>query len=318
MSRRAAAIAAVLAIAACGDDGGDITPEPLAGAPAVTRALLPSDPLIAIGGDSAFGLARLVRRNGDVWTPGIDVVPFGASALLFQGDVPIAASETTLYRLEDEGRAAFAWTATSIPAASSQVELIGAEGDTIYGVARDTDGGAVVRWVRGTAIWQEVTRPIGTGARAFLIEPGRITWSDPARGVVVAEGGTQVTVADCTLDELGACTTALLPLAYAPSSALAVIGCPRDAPPTAAYRVHGGELVAVGLPDDLSPCVAATGGMRQGVLATEDAVLHLGPTAKAWKRVAAASPGLRYISAGGAIYAYGDGISARGIYLLDL
>ena len=313
MSRTAVAL--VVAIAACGDDG-DITPEPLAGAPPVTRALLPSDPVIAIGGDSAFGLARLVQRTGDTWKPALNVVPFGAGAQLFQGDVPIAASETTLYRLEDEAR--FAWTAISIPPGSAQIELIGADGDTIYGIAPDTDGGAVVRWVAGSAIWQEVTRPIGTGARAFLIEPERITWSDPARGVVVAERGAQIVVADCTLEELGACSTAILPLAYAPNGDLAVIGCPRDAPPIAAYRVHAGELVAVGLPDDLSPCVAATGGAGHGVIATEDAVLDLAPAAKSWKRVAASSPGLRYISAGGAIYAYGDGISARGIYLLDL
>jgi hypothetical protein len=315
---RAAAIAAVLAIAACGGDD-EITPEPLVGAPAAVRALLPSDPMIVIGGDSAFGLARLLKRTGDTWTPAADVVPFGSQAMLFQGDVPMAASETTLYRLEDTAR--FTWTAIAIPPASSQVQLIGAVGDAIYGIAPDPDGGAVVRWVRGTAIWQEVTRPIGTGARAFLVEPDSIIWSDPARGVVVAVGdvaGHQETVAHCTTPELGECSTALLPLALSPDAGLALIGCPSDGPPFAAYRAQLGELVEVGLPDDLSPCLGAIGGAGHGVLWTEDAVLDLGPTAKSWKRIAASGPGLRYISAGRAIYGYGDGISARGIYLLDL
>ena len=55
-----------------------------------------------------------------------------------------------------------------------------------------------------------------------------------------------------------------------------------------------------------------------GPLVTEDAVYQLAPAATAWKRVTAAVPGLTYVHTGAAIYAHGDGISARGVFVLDL
>ena len=184
---RAAALACLAALTACGDDG-DATATLVQGSPAATRALLGA---YVIGGDSAFGLARLSEHVGDRWITAPEVPPFGAQARLFSGDVPYAASESTLYRLEASG-----WTPRAIPPASSAVTLIAVEGDVVYGVAPDPDGGAIVRLPRATSIWEEVpgSRPIGLGARAFLVTQGRVTWSDPARGIVRVEGGVQATL----------------------------------------------------------------------------------------------------------------------------
>lgn len=303
-------LALLCLLAACGDDG-DASAELIAGSPAATRSLRGD---YAIGGNSAFGLARLVHHTGDAWQIAEDVAPFGARAILFEGDALYAASESTLYRL-DGG----AWSARSIPPAATAVTIIGAVGDVIYGSAPDLDGGAIVTWAPTSQLWMEVPggRPIGTGARAFLLEDGRITWSDPARGIVRAEGGAQRVIVDCTPAEHGACVTPLLPLFYTGDDELALIACSHDLPPSAALRLRGDELVTIELPEDMPSCLVASAEPGQAVLATDGILYRLDAKATAWKRIALASPGLTYVPSGDKIYAYGDGIAERGIYVLD-
>lgn len=310
MTRVAAAIAASLAIAACGDDG-DRTPEPLSGAPPAVRALLSTaGDVIVIGGTSAFGLQQLQRYRDGAWLVAQGVPPFGASATLLLGDAVYAASDTALYRLDDAEL--FRWSdARAIP--TPVPALIGAHGDTVLGAAADDGGGAIVAWDPGTRVWREVARPLGDGARGFLVGDEHLTWSDPVRGVVRAEGAATSVLVDCTPEDFGACTLPVVPVADD-----AVVACGTSTPPMGAFRIAGADLVATPLPDELAPCVAASGGGGHGLLVTEDAVLELPPAAKSWKRVTAATPGLRYIHAGGAIYAFGDGISARGVFVLDL
>lgn len=302
--------ALLVLLAACGDEG-DLEPALLPGSPAATRALYGD---YVIGGDSAFGLARLLHREGDAWTPAADVAAFGARAQLFAGDTLYAASEGTLYQ-----QAGTAWMARTIPPATSAVTLLGAIGDVIYGKAPDLDGGALVTWSPGTQIWMEVagSRPLGTGARQFLLEDGRITWSDPERGIVRAEAGAQRVIVDCAAEERGACSVPLLPLFSTKSDELALIACSHDAPPSAAFRLRGEELVPVELPAELPNCLAAASDATQAVLATDGILYRLDAKATAWKRIALASPGLTYVPSGDTIYAYGDGIDARGIYVLD-
>ena len=310
------AIAWLLAIVGCGDDGGDATPVLLPGSPAVTRAFLHG---YAIGGDSAFGLSRLLERRGDAWTPIADVSPFGARAQLFSGDAIVAVSETTLYRQDGAS-----WTALAIPTATTAITIVGADGGAMIGAALDPDGGALVTWMPPAASWVEVpgSRPIGIGARAFLVEHQRVTWSDPARGIVRVEAGAQATIVDCTADEFGACVTPLVPLAYGADDALSILACASDAPPFAAFRVLGDQHTPIGLPANLPACAGVRSAGGTSVLATlpgdggEGILLELGPTAKAWRRVARASPGLTYVPAGDVIDAYGDGLAARGIYEL--
>lgn len=300
MSR--AAIAAVLAIAACGDDG-DITAEPLPGAPAAVRALLVSgDDVIVIGGTSAFGLQQLQRYRDGRWTVAEGVPPFGARATLLEGDAVYAASDTALFRLDDP--AAFRWSdARAIP--PPVPTLIGAMADTILGAAPDEGGGALVAWAPGSRVWREIGRPLGPGARGFLVGDGRVTWSDPARGVLRAESGAVTVLAEC-----GDCVVPLIPV-----SEDAAVTCGTSTPPAESFRIEGN---AIELPADLAPCVSAASGAGHGLLVTEDSVLELAPAARSWKRVTAAAPGLSYLHAGGAIYAVGDGISARGVFVLGL
>lgn len=300
----------LVCLAACGDDG-DAAAELLAGSPAVTRALYGDH---VVGSDSAFGLARLVHREGKAWSPVPEVPPFGARAILFEGDALYAASESTLYRQDGA-----TWSSRAIPPATSTVTILGAIGDVIYGSAPDIDGGAVVTLAPGAQQWAEVpgSRPIGTGARQFLLEDGRLTWSDPARGIVRAEAGGQRVIVDCAPEELGACGVPLLPLFSTASDELALIACSHDAPPSAAFRLRGEELVAVTLPADLPNCIAASSEPGQAVLATDGILYRLDRKATAWKRIALASPGLTYVPSGDQIYAYGDGIDARGIYVID-
>lgn len=313
---RAATLACLVALGGCSDDG-DATATLVQGSPAATRALLGA---YVIGGDSAFGLARLMEHVGDRWVVSPEVPPFGAQARLYAGDVVHAASETTLYRLETSG-----WTPRAIPPASIAVTLIGVAGDEVYGVAPDPDGGALVRLPRATSIWEEVpgSRPIGLGARAFLVEPGRVTWSDPARGIVRVEGGAQTTLVDCTPEELGACTTPLTPLYDGADDALALVACSLDAPPSAAFRWRGGDLEPIELPPGLGSCAGVTRESGRAVLTTiasdagDGLVLRLEGAAKAWQRIAVAMPGLTYVPDGHRIYGYGDGVNARGIYVLD-
>ncbi len=304
------ALVCLTALAACGDDG-DASVDLIAGSPAVTRALHGD---YAIGGDSAFGLARLVHHEGDAWQPATDVAAFGSRALVFEGDAIYAASESSLYRLEGA-----AWSQRTIPPAATAVTIIGAVGDVIYGNAPDPDGGAIVTWTPGTQLWAEVPggRPMGLGARAFLLEDGRITWSDPSRGIVRAEGGAQTMLVDCTPEENGACAVPLLPLFYAANDELALIACSHDAPPSAAFRRSGDQLVAIELPAEMPNCIAATSEPGQAILATDGILYRLDRKATAWKRIALASPGLTYVPSGDKVYAYGDGISARGIYVID-
>lgn len=302
--------ALLVCLAACGDDG-DVSADLLAGSPAATRALH-GDYVIA--GDSAFGLARLVHHVGDAWLVATDVSPFGSHAQLFEGDVLYAASETTLYRLDGAE-----WSGRPIPPAATAVTIIGAVGEVIYGRAPDPDGGAIVTWTPTQQLWAEVPggRPLGMGARAFLLEDGRITWSDPQRGIVRAEGGAQTVIVDCTSEELGACVTPLLPLFYTTSDELALIACSHDAPPSAAFRLRGDELVPIELPAELPTCITVTSEPGQAVLATDGILYRLDGKATTWKRIALASAGLTYVPTGAKIYAYGDGVSARGIYVLD-
>lgn len=305
-----AVLVCLTALAACGDDG-DVSADLLAGSPAATRALHGD---YVIGGDSAFGLARLVHHVGDEWQVAADVSPFGSRALLFEGDALYAASDTTLYRLDGS-----AWSARSIPPAATAVTIIGAVGDVIYGRAPDPDGGAIVTWTPNTQLWAEVPggRPMGTGARAFLLEDVRITWSDPTRGIVRAEGGAQTVIVDCAPEERGACVTPLLPLFYAANDELALIACSHDAPPSAAFRLRGDELVTIELPTEIPSCLAATSEPDQAVLATDGILYRLDEKATVWRRIALASPGLTYVPSGDKIYAFGDGVLARGIYVLD-
>ena len=305
MRLRAAEIAAVAAMTACGDDGGDVTAEPLPGAPAAVRALLAADgDLIVIGGDSAFGLHRLQHFRDGRWTVAEGVPPFGARATLIGGDAVYAASDTALYRLDDD--AELRWSdARPIPPPAPV--LIGTAGETILGAIDDDGDGALVALPPERRVWQEIARPLGAGARGFVVGDGRVTWADPARGVLRAEGGTITLVADC-----GDCVVPVLAVTED-----AVIACGTGTPPTGAFRLRD-ELVPLELPDDRAPCVAASGGAGHGVLVTEDAVLTLAPSASAWKRISAAVTGLTYVHAGDAIYAFGDGISARGVFVLDL
>jgi hypothetical protein len=302
MTRGPAAIAAVLAIGACGGDG-DATAEPLPGAPAAVRALLATgDGVIVIGGTSAFGLHRLQRYRDGAWTVAVGVAPFGARATLLAGDTVYAASDTALYRLDDA--ADLRWSdARAIP--PPVPGLIGAHGDTILGAAPDDGGGALLAWQPGARVWRELARPLGEGPRGFLVGDGHVTWSDPARGVLRAEAGTISVIADC-----GDCIVPVIPVTDD-----TFVTCGTSTPPAESFRIGG---AGVSLPDDLAPCIAASGGAGHGLLVTEDAVLELPPGASSWKRVTAAVTGLTYVHAGGAIYAYGDGISARGVYVLDL
>lgn len=300
MSR--AAIACVLAIAACGDDGS-VTAEPLPGAPAAVRALLATGgDVIVIGGTSAFGLDQLQRYRDGRWTVAAGVPPFGARATLIEGDAVYAASDTAIYRLDDV--AAFRWSdARAIPPPVPAV--IGALGDTILGAAPDDGGGAVVAWTPGTRVWHELARPLGTGARGFLVGDGHVTWTDPALGVLRAEAGAITLLTDC-----GDCVVPMLAV-----SEDAFVACGTSSPPLESFRLGG---AGIALPDGLTACVAASSGGGHGLLVTLDAVLDLPPAAKSWNRVTAAEPGSSYIHAGSAIYAYGDGISARGVFVLDL
>jgi hypothetical protein len=302
--------ALLVCLAACSDEG-DVSVDLLVGSPSATRALLGD---YAIGGNSAFGLARLVHHVGDAWEVAADVSPFGARAQLFEGDALYAASETTLYKLEGT-----AWSARTIPPAATAVTIVGAVGDVIHGIAPDLDGGAIVTWSPSSQLWAEVPggRPMGAGARAFLVEDGRITWSDPGRGIVRAQGGVQTVIVDCAPAEHGACVTPLLPLFYAANDELALIACSHDAPPSAALRLRGDELVTIELPAEIPSCLAVTSEPGQAVLATDGILYRLDAKATAWKRIAIASPGLTYVPSGDKIYAFGDGVSARGIYVLD-
>lgn len=313
---RAAALAGVLALAGCGDDG-DATAEPLAGAPAATRALLGTH---VIGGDTAFGLARLSEHVGDRWVVATEVPPFGAQALLFGTTVIHAASETTLYRLEGG-----AWIPRAIPPASTAVTLIGADGDLVYGITPDPDGGAIVRLAPATSIWEEVpgSRPIGLGARSFVIEHDRVTWSDPARGILQVTNGAQATLADCADAELGGCASPLVPLYDSPDRGLAVVRCTLDEPPSAAFWILGSERTPIELPTSLGGCAGATREAGRAVIATSEGdlgqglVLRLEGSATAWKRITVATDGLTYVPAQDRIYGYGDGVTARGIYVID-
>ncbi len=304
------ALVCLTVLAACGDDG-DASADLLAGSPAATRALHGD---YVIGGDSAFGLARLLHHTGSSWAPAADVAAFGSRAILFEGDALYAASETTLYRLDGT-----VWSARPIPPATTAVTIIGAVGAVIYGSAPDPDGGAIVTWSPGTQLWAEVPggRPMGIGARAFLVADNRITWSDPARGIVRAEGGAQRVIVDCAPVDHGACMTPLLPLFDTANDELALIACSHDAPPSAAFRLRGDEMVPVGLPAEVPACIAATSEPGQAVLATDGILYRLDQKATAWKRIALASPGLTYVPSGDKIYAFGDGVTARGIYVLD-
>jgi hypothetical protein len=158
---------------------------------------------------------------------------------------------------------------------------------------------------------------MGTGARAFLLEDGRITWSDPTRGIMRAEGGVQRVLVACEPEERGACVTPLLPLFYAADDELALIACSHDAPPSAAFRLRGDELVPIELPAEVPTCVAVASEPGQAVLATDGVLYRLDGKATAWQRIALASAGLTYVPTGSKIYAYGDGVAARGIYVLD-
>ena len=53
------------------------------------------------------------------------------------------------------------------------------------------------------------------------------------------------------------------------------------------------------------------------MLATDGILYRLDQKATAWNRIALASPGLTYVPAGDKIYAFGDGIAARSIYVLN-
>lgn len=309
---------AALSPSACGEDG-DATPEPVPGAPAATRALafLANGDPVAIGGPSAFGLARLGRAHDGAWTNAADVPPFGARAQLFGGGAHdlYALGDATLYRLDDP--AAFTWSSRVVPPATPAVSLFGID-DTgvVYAYELASDGsGAVVTWAPDEQLWRPVagSRPIGVDARAFVVEPdGRVTWSDPARGIVRIEGGAQIVLADCTSDELGACMAPLTSLAYGKDGELRFVLCPRT------FRLHGDAPDAIALPDGTMECGAmSTAPDGASLLPADDALLRLGATGTSWGRVAAAEPGSTYVLRdNGTAFAFGDGVDARGVFRL--
>jgi outer membrane protein assembly factor BamB len=326
------AAVALLALVACSD--GDAEPTLLAGSPDATRALgfTETGTPVAIGGTSTFGLAFLQHQVGDTWIRAELVPGFGTRAQLIGGGTHgplLALDDITLYRLVDE--TARSWDGITIPAGASTGTVFGADA-TGHVYALDLAGGdgngAVVAWMPGDPRWIEVpgTRPLGPGAKGFIVEAdGRVTWFVPDRGIVRVDAGAQGTIIDC--HELGDCSVPFTSLAYDDRGALTFLVCSPDVPPRFAIRLAAGATVGqqLPLPSGATRCLglgASADGTRflAGVDGTDDGPLaRLGPSSASWTRVAAASPGFRYVVRDArSVFAFGDAQPERGVYQIDL
>lgn len=328
--RNVRAAVLLLGVVACG--GGDAEPRHLPGSPDATRALAftASGRPVAIGGTSTFGLAFLQHQDGDAWVRADRIPGFGTRALLIGGGSIgplLALDDTTLYQLEE---ATMTWNGFTIPFGASLGTIFGTDGGgRVYGL--DLSGGdgngAVLTWMPGDTRWIELagTRPIGAGAKQFVVEStGRVTWFMPGAGIVRADAGTQATIVDC--NELGDCTVPFTGLSYDDRGALTFLVCPREAPPRFAVRLASGDTVSQQhpVPSDVTVCVGldtAPDGttVLAGVDDSGDGPLSiLGVRSTSWERIAAASQGLTYvIRDGGAVFGYGDAQLERGIYQVE-
>ncbi|HEY4056285.1 MAG TPA: hypothetical protein VGM39_06735 [Kofleriaceae bacterium] len=203
---------ACVVLAACGDANPTISH--LDGSPDAVRAVVtgPSGDTLAIGGESAFGLASLQREDGGGWSNADGVPAFDAHAKLFShGEHYYALSATQLYVLNGD-----AWQANPLPTGVTADTEFGVDDDgRVYGLELDTDGGgAVLSLMPGDNRWTELpgSRPIGVDATSFVVEgAGTVTWTAPDTGLITVVDGVRSTAVDCNTNaHLGGCGTELV------------------------------------------------------------------------------------------------------------
>lgn len=265
-------VAACVALSGCsGCDVYGTFVTHLEGSPDAVRAagFVSPDELVAIGGDSAFGLHRLHEARTEsnhegglqtrTWTPVDEVPPFDANATIVG---TFALSETQLYARESG-----VWTAHPIPLGATPNTAFAASTTTVYAIELMSDGaGAVLAWRLGESRWQEVdgTRPIGVDARGFrFTTDGAIVWSSTSFGVMSVKDGTRTTLVDCAEERFGACAAPIDLLGAAIDSVL-IATCP-----SASYVVESGVATEFSLPAGTARCqVPTVGGYAYHPIAT--------------------------------------------------